>query len=132
MCKKYFLFVLLISLFACKKQVDKERPEFIGTWFGHTTDNYYKLEIDENSNVKYTEYSLLGGGTSTHHGVARANNNALKIGRFRGFKINEYPHEIDTANSNNLVPYPDMFSMTSKKANWKMVLSLINFYKADY
>jgi len=127
------IYIIIYCLISCKKEVGEERPEFFGTWFGHTSDTYYQIEIDENSNATYKEYSLLGGGTNTHYGKARANNKVFKVGRFRSFKIYEYPHEIDTSNSQIYVPDPDMFSMNKKKATWKMGLTNFGaFYRADY
>jgi hypothetical protein len=139
---KIFFILLCLSLFSCKKKVDEDyRPEFIGDWWcppgyggSGTEDFYYNISIDNNSNAVYSEYDNLGsGGPHTQiQGKARANNYHFKIGRIYSFKIEEYPHKIDTATSNNTVP-------SGKKANWKMTLSKTLFhlgagtyYKADY
>ncbi len=63
MKKLILISFIIFCFFSCKKKVETKRPEFIGTWFGHTSDTYYKIEIDENSNGVYTEYSLLGGNS---------------------------------------------------------------------
>ena len=130
-------------LFACKKRVEKERPEFIGLWLTdrQPSDSYwFEIDIDENSNGLYTEHTAVLGGEDVHiSGTVRANNKHLKIGRLNSFKILEYPHKIDTANSNVLVPYPDYGSLTYKKANWIMKLDgpmfyigTGTYYKAEY
>jgi len=135
------IFFILLCLCSCKKKVDEDyRPEFIGYWFCpgdygvSNSDFFYAINIDNNSYAVYSEYDNLGGGGphTQIHGKARANNHHFKIGRIYSFKIEEYPHKIDTATSNNTVP-------NGKKANWKMTLSKTLFhlgkgtyYKADY
>jgi len=123
----------IFCFFSCKKEIITERPEFIGTWIGKTTDFYYQIKVDENSNATFTEYFLLSSGTKQYSGIARANNTVFKIGRFHSFNINVYPHKIDTTNSQIYVNYPTMFSFGhTKKANWEMELRQVVYNKADY
>jgi hypothetical protein len=138
--KLLFIFISLFLFFACKKQVEKERPEFIGIWYADipNTDGYFvRLTIDSNSNA---DYFIYWDHDNHYYGTARASDNHLKIGRFKFFKIVEYPHKIDTTIEKVLV-YDD--NTYVKLANWKMILEgmkpgwlyadgTFTYYKADY
>jgi hypothetical protein len=138
--KTILFFFISFCLFSCKKEVEKERPEFIGFWYAkddNSSDFSYGIEIDSNSNGEYIEYAY-GGSNTMFHGIARANDNRLKIGRTHGFKIINYPNRIDTANSNIFV-FTNKNWGHPKKANWTMTLKgpLLYlgdgvYYKADY
>lgn len=122
--------LILFCLLSCKKEVEIERPEFIGYWRTIDTNNdfWFDINIDNNSNALYTEHSRIGGGAiNTIHGIARANRNRLKIGRIYSFKIKEYPQKIDTTSSNIYV-YVDNTCTSMKKATWKMVLNGPKFH----
>jgi hypothetical protein len=134
-----FIFLLLFS--ACKKQIEKERPEFIGRWYS-SIDHYYPvyLDIDENSYAVYT-VNWDGDNKNTFKGNARANDNTLNIGRLHYFKIIEYPKQIDTSIEKKCI-YDEMTGKM-KLANWKMILRGIHpswfipsgswtYYKFDY
>jgi hypothetical protein len=119
--KNLFFVILILFIFsACKKQVEKERPEFIGRWHCEFLGNYINLKISEDSYATYEIY--YEGKTNSHQGIARANDNHLKIGRIIHFNILEYPHMIDTTRSDIYVYTTDSYN-SAKKANWKMVIS---------
>jgi hypothetical protein len=141
--------LLCLCMTSCKKKVDEDyRPEFVGEWFcpnnnygSGTEDMLYYMTVDNNSNAVYDEYHVTNGNNSKYSGKARANNHHFKVGRFISFKIEEYPHKIDTATSTIMVPVPvtTFGSGNIKKANWKMTLGSTLFfsgkgtyYKADY
>jgi hypothetical protein len=135
---KIFFILLCLTLFSCKKKVDEDyRPEFIGYWYCVDDQmNLFTISIDNNSHAVYHEVHSDGGGGDIK-GKARANDKKLKIGRFSGFDISDYPHKIDTASSRN-VP-TDNTGATTKKANWTMTLKgpmlylgSGTYYKADY
>jgi hypothetical protein len=136
-------FFIILVLAGCKKQVEKERPEFIGYWYSDNgADFWYDITIDKDSYAVYSSNSRIGsgGGGSSIHGIARANDKKLKIGRIFNFKIIEYPHKIDTTSSNVYIPIrTGSWSITLKKANWEMTLKGPKlhagdgvYYKADY
>ena len=131
--------IFLMTLFACKKQVEKDMPEFIGEWHAGISDNdFIVLSIYEDS---YANYMIYWQGKETNYdGTARANDNRLTIGRTKYFDIIEYPHLIDTTQERYYITNHDMIL---KLANWKMVLygmrpkslhvcGTRTFYKADY
>jgi len=134
--------IILFSTIGCKKQVEKERPEFIGTWFSrYGSVEYAKIVIDENSNAHYI-FMDYGDIKGEHRGTARANDRKLKIGRILSFDILEYPHKIDTTSTSILAP-TDASLTVWKKANWRMTLSGLHpqllylngtftYYKVDY
>jgi len=136
--KLLIICIILLVLSACKKQVDKERPEFIGDWYAKIMGDYFvNLSVDSNSFANYMIY--WQGKDNTYSGQARANDQHFKIGRLKYFKIIEYPHKIDTTIEKMYVP--DGFSV--KLANWKMILDGMKpawlhvsgeytYYKADY
>jgi hypothetical protein len=129
--------VVLLFLFSCKKQVEKDRPEFIGYWTCNAGDDFFfHIEIDSNSNAIYQE-NAYDGKRASIHGKSRATGKKLKIGRMHHFDIAEYPHEIDTASSVDV--FTDSKGSSRKKANWKMTLDgpalymgTGSYYKADY
>jgi hypothetical protein len=132
---KTLLVLLCLSLFSCKKKIDENyRPEFIGYWFcppGTFSEYAYDINIDKNSNGVY---QMFQGWQviNTIRGIARASNKKLKIGMFHSFDITEYPNKIDTASSKVYIPIrPGLFSDTIK-ANWRMGLADVYYYKADY
>jgi hypothetical protein len=138
--KIFILFIFLFLFSACKKQVDKDRPEFIGYWHAKIADNYCaRINISENSSAYYT--IIWQDHETTYSGTARANDNKLTIGRTKYFDIVEYPHHIDTAVEKEYVYTHD--NKPIKLANWKMVLKGLQpdwlhvcgtwtYYKADY
>ncbi|HNW98840.1 MAG TPA: hypothetical protein PKK00_10565 [Bacteroidales bacterium] len=138
----YFIFIILITLFACKKQVDKERPEFIGLWHACVDGGctyFVHLSIDEYSHANYMIY--WQGKDIEHGGIAKANDHFLKLKDVFYFKIIEYPHPIDTTIEKYYVY--DYNDGKTKLANWKMILNgpkpsalyvsgKWTYYKADY
>lgn len=128
-------------MLACKKQVEKERPEFIGEWHSSIDSTYpVILDIEENSDAIYT-VNWDGDNKNVFQGTARANDNTLNIGRAHYFKIIEYPHPIDTTLEKKYIY--EIKSGKGKLANWKMILKGIHpswfipsgawtYYKADY
>lgn len=137
--KIFILFIFLFIFSACKKQVDKERLEFIGMWYSQNDNHSIYFNISQDSHASYQVYE--GMNNEGYSGIARANDHHLKIGRIMKFEIIEYPHEIDTATDKH-----DLFDYIGhhKLANWRMVLNGINplflnryqgkleYYKADY
>jgi len=132
--------ILIIAFSACKKQVEKERPEFIGDWYACIggCDYFVILKINENSEASYMIY--WQGKDTNYYGVARANNKHFKIGRTKYFDIVEYPHKIDTVIEKKYVLNT---KGVLKLANWKMVLDgmkpswlhvsgTYTYYKSDY
>jgi hypothetical protein len=140
MKEKFFvILIILIAFSACKKQVEKERPEFIGYWRCDYYSSDYKiiLNIDSNSNATYS-VTHESGQSNVETGKARANDFILNIGRFHKFRIAGYPHMIDTTSSP--IVYNEI-DHTYKLASWKMTLissqtlhlkGTFEFYKADY
>jgi hypothetical protein len=137
------LSLLLAGLSSCKKQVEKDRPEFIGYWSGgsYAEYGYIYLDIGENSRAYF--YMLDYENNHDYHsgGVARADDEKLTIGGTKYFTIIEYPHPIDTTvERKRIINHLDN---SQKIANWKMVLDGLyrstdcnvgewTFYKADY
>ena len=139
MKKTLMLTALLFSLFACKKKVDNERPEFCGSWTGHSDHgSVASLNISfSNSDTKYKVFISGTSGSITYKGHARANDKTLKLSRFNTFDIIEYPHKVDT-NIEKLDHYEGRI-----QPNWKMILrglkpdlihvtETFTFYKNDY
>jgi hypothetical protein len=136
------IFVFLLTLFSCKKQVEKERPEFIGNWQSSNREyTYIDLDINENSEAVYAIEVSVDSKYSKYKGIARATNRRLKIGRTKYFDIIEYPHLIDTTFDKHRVY--DHKNHVTTLANWKMVLEGMKpsnlylsdkyeFYKAEY
>ncbi|MEI7596083.1 MAG: hypothetical protein WCK02_10075 [Bacteroidota bacterium] len=137
--KTLFLSILLLSLYACKKKVDNERPEFCGSWTGYSDcGSKASLEIAfSNSDTEYDVFIFGTGGTISYEGHARANDKKLKISQFNTFDIIEYPHKVDT-NIVKLNHYEGDI-----RPNWQMKLSglkpalfhvteTFTFYKNDY
>jgi len=141
---KVLLFFLCMCLFSCKKKVDDDyRPEFIGYWQSNNgADWWYDINVDKDSYAIYTSHTNPNIGNnigSTIKGTARANDKHFKIGRIYSFKIKEYPHTIDTTDSNIWIHQIVQNSTISKKANWTMTLEgpILHggdgvYYKADY
>ncbi|MFH2140833.1 MAG: hypothetical protein ABIJ97_00320 [Bacteroidota bacterium] len=100
--KNIGVFFFLLCILSCKKQVENERPEFIGTWEWNCSDFYIDIIISEDSHAIYEETSYSGGTTKVK-GLARATDDKLKIGRFYHFNIIEYPHKVDTPNLLNRI-----------------------------
>jgi hypothetical protein len=136
------LSLLLAGLSSCKKQVEKDRPEFIGYWSGgsYMEYGYMYIDIDENSKAHVYAYDYENEHEYNSRGTARVGDDKLKIGGIKYFKIIEYPHPIDTTvEKHDVINHLDN---TCKLAIWKMVLdglkssSNLNvgqrtYYKAD-
>lgn len=114
--KHLIIFIHLIVLLSCTKEVDKKRPEFIGSW-SSDIENYNEITliISENSSAHYT---FDFEGIAEYKGTAKANNKRLYIGNTNYFDIIEYPHMIDTSDEKHYTWY----NGNSIPANWKMVL----------
>jgi len=135
--------LLLIGLSSCEKQVEKERPEFIGYWSGGSYCEYGFIYLDISKKSKAYFYMLDYSNSRDYSssGIARANDEKLIIGGVKYFTIIEYPHPIDTnVERKHIYNYSDG---TSKIANWKMVLDGLygsvdcydgtrTYYMADY
>mgnify|MGYP001297511496 CR=1 FL=1 len=140
MIKKLLIILVLIFIFsACKKQVEKDRNEFVGRWFAKIAGDYFvDLKIDSNSNAIYM--IAWQGNATYYHGSARASDRHFKIGRLKYFKIVEYPHKIDTT-----IEKIHVYDINDKwkLATWKMKLDGMKpeclhvcgtwtYYKTDY
>ncbi len=131
-----FIGLSVFALFGCKKESATQRPEFIGYWRNpFSYDFVFTIYIYQNGYGDYTELNKEGDRLHIK-GDARVTDEKLKIGCLHHFRIIEYPHKIDTTDS-------DIFTTTyeglRKKANWKMILEAPHFYagsstyyKADY
>ncbi|HNW99077.1 MAG TPA: hypothetical protein PKK00_11765 [Bacteroidales bacterium] len=141
--KLIILSLLFAGLLSCKKQIEKESPEFIGYWFVYPYHDYGYMYINIDKNSKAHVYSVDQENENEYNwrGTARANNKKLSIGGVRYFKIIEYPHRIDTTIEKYVVF--NVYDNTRKLANWKMVLEGLkgssnlnvgtkSYYKADY
>ncbi len=132
--------ILFLILFGCRKEVDKEYPEFVGYWV--CTDNYnaYYITIDGNSSATFDGYKA-DGTTIVAQGTARANKRSLKI-KNHSFRIEQYPQLIDTTSAQDKVYIMTDYEQSHGiRANLKMTLKDISmsknigtntFYKADY
>ncbi len=137
----------LISFSACKKQVDKDSPEFIGYWLSGSSSygGYIFINIDKFSNTTFRIYDHENENEWDTRGKARANDKKLTIGGLTYFKIIEYPQRIDTnVEKINIYNFYDN-SWSWKLATWKMVLDGLHgsinsnknvgkrtYYMADY
>jgi hypothetical protein len=140
--KLLIIFISILGLFACKKQVEEVSPEFIGYWSGgsYAEYGYMYIRINESSGAYVYALDYNNDHEYDSRGTARANDKKLTIGGIKYFKIIEYPHQIDTAVEKEYIF--DHTDNTAKLANWKMVLdglhnSSINvgertYYKSDF
>jgi len=135
--------LILIALWGCKKEVVKDRTEFIGRW--HAQINYYDcimLYIYENGETHYC-INWQGNETNYFEKKTWANDKRLTFGN-KYFKIIEYPHQIDTNVERVFVFNHYANDLSTKLANWKMTLKGVYpstdnsftdtyvFYKPDY
>lgn len=138
------IFFLLILLLSCEKKVDDKRTEFLGDWHARINDyDCITLNIMKDQNCLGI-YTVHSGGIDTYFsGTAKADKKHLKIGN-KHFDIIEYPHSIDTNVERVYVYNHKANDLSTKLANWKMVLDGIKpssedtytgeytYYKADY
>lgn len=140
--KLIILCLFLFGIFACKKQVENGRPEFIGYWSGGSNNEYgyVYIHIKENSKAYFHVTDPENDDDYLYKGNARADNGELTIGGSKHFTIVEYPHPIDT-NAERKAIY-NFVDNSTRLANWKMVLNgpessnqnvgKRTYYKADY
>jgi len=141
--KIIIFFIILFALLSCKKEDVFDMPEFIGRW--HSQINGYDcimLYIFENG---ATIYTLNWEGNETNYSGKKTwvDEDKLTFGK-KYFKIIEYPHKIDTNIERVYVFNHYANDLSTKLANWKMVLKGIYpssensytdthvFYKPDY
>ncbi len=97
--KRLFVFATIILLafnfIGCRKDVSETHHDFVGEWIATSgLDGSYLYIMDDG----YSEYiSIIDNvGHKEEHikrGKAIVKNDYLKIGRFKKFKITQYPHQ---------------------------------------
>jgi len=135
--------LILITTIGCRKQVEKDRPEFIGYWSGGSYMEYgwTYIKIESSSRAEVYAYDHENEHEYYRHGKARADDEKLTIGGIKYFKIIEYPHPLDTTIVKHYVI--NHLDNSYKLATWIMVLEGMKgfigldlgtrtYYKADY
>lgn len=107
--KPLILIFICFLFFSCRKDVSETHHDFVGKWVAPSGYNnvYYLYIMDDG----YSEYIHLGDHEEHKtRGKAIVKNDYLKIGRFKRFKIIQYPQQ-------------DSFGQ------WSMVLGERTFFK---
>lgn len=106
------LLIILLVFSGCKKKVNDYNQDYIGHWYGNlsTQSCIFYIDIDENNEAKYSKH-CENGDSDDFKGIARVNENKLKIG-IHPFKVLQTPKQIDTLAING--PF--------QKATWQMKL----------
>ena len=123
-----FLISLIILFVSCKKKVEEINPQLIGKWERLGQTIHYTLDINNNS---YATYYEKNNSDDTYRkkfkGIARANDNVIKVKGIYKFEIINPPEKIDTSIEKiNISLNGDTII-----ANWRITLKGPKLYAGD-
>lgn len=113
-----------LLLLGCQKRIDNVNEDFVGSWTTNlpTKRGYAVLEIDNKGKARYEEYHF-GSRVELVEGVARMNDDLLRIGSRKQFTVVTYPTLHQTA------PPATTSPQKTEDEYWTMRLGNRNYLK---